>query len=93
MSLVLDVDRVSAVLLADGWHNVAFDPEGASTFYLDAYEFIRGNEVVHAGGASGVCSTGATWLDKDGGFYIACPLTAILAIRTIGTATSRSGQA
>jgi hypothetical protein len=33
MSLYIDVDRVSSVLLADGWHAVAED-----SFDLDAYE-------------------------------------------------------
>ncbi len=34
MSLAIDVDKVTRILLADGWHDVT-----DSSFYLDAYEF------------------------------------------------------
>jgi len=36
MSLAIDIDAVTAVLLADGWHEVMDD-----SFCLDAYEFIE----------------------------------------------------
>jgi hypothetical protein len=36
MSLAIDVDRVAAVLLADGWHTVSND-----SFELDAYEYLQ----------------------------------------------------
>jgi hypothetical protein len=36
MSLAIDIDAVTAVLLADGWHEVIDD-----SFYLDAYEFLE----------------------------------------------------
>ena len=90
MSLAIDVDAVTAVLLADGWHEVADD-----SFSLDAYEFIwsgkggvraadmngdRDPMVLHGGGGSGVCATGYEFID-DGGEVIAGPLTAILAVR------------
>lgn len=79
MSLAIDVDRVTTVLLADGWHKVEFN-----SFGLDAYEFIRAHEgkaddVLHGGGQGGVCSMGATWQEKSASFF--CPLTAILAVR------------
>lgn len=35
MSLAIDVDKVTAVLLADSWHEVA-----AASFALDSYEYI-----------------------------------------------------
>lgn len=35
MSLAIDVDRVSGVLLADGWHEV-----GGRSFGMDAYEYL-----------------------------------------------------
>ena len=41
MSLRIDVDTVTAVLLADGWHEVA-----DASFVLDAYEYLwSGNEM------------------------------------------------
>ena len=85
MSLAIDVDRVAAVLLADGWHKVDFDEKGVSSFALDAYEFIREHgqgkapDLLHGGGQSDVCAIGATWLEKDASFY--CPLTSVLAVR------------
>lgn len=36
MSLMIDIDNVTAVLLADGWHQVHGD-----SFDLDAYEYIQ----------------------------------------------------
>lgn len=79
MSLLIDIDRVTEVLLADKWHTV-----DNGSFSLDAYEFIEEGEggkkiVLHGGGQGGVCSTGATWQEKSASFY--CPLTAILAVR------------
>jgi hypothetical protein len=40
MSLAINVDRVEAVLLADGWHEVSLNDESVSSFTLDAYDFI-----------------------------------------------------
>jgi hypothetical protein len=84
MSLAIDVDRVSAVLLADGWHEVA-----AGSFTLDSYEYVwwpseqaraRGDfDLLHGGGRSGVCATGFQLTSGDD--LIAGPLTAILAVR------------
>lgn len=36
MSLVIEIDDVTAVLLADGWHEVA-----DRSFYTDSYEYIE----------------------------------------------------
>jgi hypothetical protein len=38
MSLAIDIDKVSDVLLADGWHHVEF-AKGKSSFVIDAYDF------------------------------------------------------
>lgn len=77
MSLNIDTDRIEAVLLADGWHQVK-----SRSFDLDVYEFQHENETILSGGQLiGAPSTGATWLDKEGG-RIYCPLMAVLAVRT-----------
>ena len=87
MSLAIEVDDVISVLLADGWHSVY-----GRSFNLDAYEFIwrkgtnsRGDvPVLHGGGASGICSTGFLFEEKDEAGWIvtmAGPLTAILAVK------------
>ncbi len=64
MSIAIDIDQVSDVLLADGWHHVEF-AKGKSTFVIDAYEFLEHREkgrdpLVHVGGGlvAGVTSTG-----------------------------------
>lgn len=75
MSLAIDVDNVTAVLLADGWHTVVDD-----SFNLDAYEYTWQGEALHGGGQSGVCATGYAFTDSDGD-SLAGPLTAILAVR------------
>lgn len=74
MSLAIDVDKVSAVLLADGWHEVT----GAS-FDIDSYEFLHQDVLLHGGGSSGVCAAGFVFTSGDITMY--GPLTAILAVR------------
>ena len=81
MGLAIDVNQVAEVLLTDGWHKV-------DSFNLGAYEFIQRREgkepiILHGSGQNGVCSTGATWLEKGASFY--CPLPAILAVRYYST--------
>lgn len=76
MTLGLDVHMVSHVLLADGWHTVQGD-----TFMLDAYEYFDEKHAVLKGGSvQGVSSTGAIWTESNGA-RVACPVTAILAVR------------
>jgi hypothetical protein len=86
MSLAIDVDRVTHVLLADGWHEVT-----DVSFTLDAYEFVwypagrQGSspkrDIMHGGGNDGVCAAGFSFKTAEGD-YIQGPLTAILAVRT-----------
>ena len=85
MSLSIDPDKVTSVLLADGWHDVG---EGAA-FDLDAYEFVERDEdedgeatrtVLHGGGQNGICATGFRFIDVNGE-TIAGPLTSVLAVR------------
>ena len=76
MSLAINVDLVTHVLLADGWHTVHGD-----SFDLDAYEYMHEkNPIVKGGSVAGVPSTGAVWLESDG-TRIMCPLTSVLAVR------------
>lgn len=77
MSLAIDVDKVTAVLLADGWHRVS-----DKSFAVDAYEFLSEGDVERRV-REGVPSTGATWTEaQHAGTRFFCPLTAILAVRT-----------
>lgn len=85
MSLAIDIDHVTAVLLTAGWHDVA-----NNSFTLDSYEYVwyagqraRQNddpEIVHGGGNSSVCSTGFSFTTDDGSL-IGGPLSAIQAVR------------
>jgi hypothetical protein len=79
MSRVIDMDKISEVLLADGWHTVT-QINNKSTFCLEPHEYIRDR----APAAEGLQFTGATWLEEkdDAQFY--CPLTAILAVKIKG---------
>lgn len=76
MSLCIDIDHVSRVLLADGWHKVA-----ESSFLLDAYEYVEGDDIVHGGGNSGICSTGFAFRTLAGETFFG-PLSAVLAVST-----------
>lgn len=76
MSLAIDVDKVTAVLLPDGeWYDV----EGNS-FDLDAYEFKHEGTSIHGGGQGGVSATGFVFKVRNRGVMYG-PLTAIVAVR------------
>lgn len=80
MSLMIDVDRVRAVLLIDGWHEVEMVDE-RSTFDLDAYEYHQDKRMLLKGGMEKLIpSTGATWKEPLLG-QVYCPLTSVLAVR------------
>jgi hypothetical protein len=95
MSLAINVDRVAAVLLQDGWHKVA-DSGGRSSFGMDAYEFVephpdKGRESIphlRGGQEKLVPATGAHWTEPDGA-KVFCPLTAILAVKYPPEKTSK----
>lgn len=93
MSLAIDVDLVTDVLLADGWHKVA-----SKSFNLDSYEYLWSGRtgmtvaqfeehykddamLIHPGGNSGVCATGFGF-ETDQGEWMYGPLTAVLAVKT-----------
>lgn len=91
MSLAIDIDRVTAVLLADGWHTVdTMNQSGrtVSSFSLDAYEFVEHQEnqdngpISRVGGGDGetVGYTGVYFASQGENYY--CPLSSVLSIRT-----------
>lgn len=76
MSLAIEVDDVTSVLLTDGWHKVI-----DKSFEIDAYEFTHEKELRVGGGqVEGVSSTGVRWKEPEGS-WIACPFERILAVR------------
>lgn len=84
MSLAIDIDRVSDVLLADGkWYAVADD-----SFLLDSYEYVHQEVLVHGGGKSGITSIGFSFVEQggehtpEGRLVISGPLTAIVAVKS-----------
>ena len=75
MSLAIDTNRVTKVLLSDGWHDVV-----SCSFDIDAYEFVEGQRAILLGGkADGGTATGATWVNENGN-RVSCPLTSVLAV-------------
>ena len=89
MSLAIDVDAVTAVLLADGWH-----PVHEQSFDVDSYEFVGPhpdqdhNFVLLAGGQENLIpARGFSFYEarEDLGQIVAIygPLTAILAVRCV----------
>ncbi len=77
MSLEIDVAKVRAVLLPDGWLDIK-----VGTFEVDAYEFRSDKMLVHAGGQGGVSATGFRFRDNSNNL-VCGPLTTILAMRTL----------
>lgn len=86
MSLWIDIDKITQVLIGNEWHEV--EPE---TFDLDSYEYMGGehygdDHCLHGGGNSGVCATGFTFQPKGHSTSRICgPLTAIQAVRSSAT--------
>lgn len=84
MSIAIEIDNVSAVLLRDGWHEVL-----NKSFEIDAYEFIHHNDPesqdyeVRVGGGEldGISAKGAKWQNATDGTWIACPLNEIKALK------------
>ena len=75
MSLAIDIDNVTAVLLADGWHKVARE-----SFDMDAFEFVHEERTVHGGGECGVSATGFSFWTPDDDL-VSGPVTSIVAVR------------
>jgi hypothetical protein len=72
----IELENISAVLLADGWHDVR-----DSSFEIGDYNFIHDKEVRFAGGSlPGISSKGARWTETADK-HIYCPLNSILAVR------------
>jgi hypothetical protein len=52
MSLEIDIEKISEVLLADGWHKVSPVGDGRSSFGSDAYEFLQPNPATQLNSAT-----------------------------------------
>ena len=88
MSLAIDVDTITQVLIAGTWYKIK-----DKSFALDSYEFIwwsgpRTNrnggdnhpELLHGGGNDGICATGFTFKTTEGDL-MSGPLDRITAVR------------
>jgi hypothetical protein len=76
VSLAIDIDKVSALLLADGWHEVVDD-----SFYIDAYEYIS-KDMPDSSQFSGGPGFGIKENHGRGGSMMYGPVSAIIAVRT-----------
>ena len=80
MSLAIDIDSVTGVLLADGWHEVIND-----SFDLDAYEYMQGEgerrTMLFGGGHEKLIPATGFTFQSAGSEWITGPLTSILAVR------------
>jgi len=84
MSLAINIDRVTRVLLSDGWHDVAKVPGGvgASPFEIDSYEFVTDGEVFLGGGSKPLIpARGFGFSFIEAGHSISGPLAAIQAVQ------------
>jgi hypothetical protein len=101
LSLEIDVEKISEVLLADGWHKVSPVGDGRSSFGLDVYQFQEspGQEMpapqpdagqqTKAGQENGAFRSGARWSESDGS-RVFCPVTSILAVKYRGQQKTES---
>ena len=83
MSLAIDIDKVTAVLLTDGWHEVK-----DASFSLDSYEYLwyqrRDDPMILLGGGDEpqIPARGFAFTTTDDD-QLSGPLTSILAVKTI----------
>lgn len=84
MSLDIEIDHVTGVLLKAGWHQVV-----ENSFTVDAYEYVHreagngvgpGELLVGGGSLPGVSSAGAAWKESEDD-YVACPVSLIIAVK------------
>jgi hypothetical protein len=93
MSFEIDVEKISEVLLADGWHKVSRVGDGRSSFGLDVYKFHESvaqeksesqqNAAQREPGQEQASAPGARWTESDGS-RVFCPVTSILAVKYAG---------
>jgi hypothetical protein len=76
VTLHIDVETVTAVLLNDSWHNVA-----DASFAVDPYDFVRSTEPGAEGGEAHGHQIGFSFRDVATNEHICGPLTSVLAIR------------
>jgi hypothetical protein len=86
MSLCIDVDRITSVLLADGWHEVY-----GFSFDVDCYEMIqhhpdkdRNDNILLTDGM------GAMWLESKGTATMYCKVSSILALKRDDTQSKKA---
>jgi len=100
LSLEIDVEKISEILLADGWHKVSAVGDGRSSFGLDIYQFQESPSQEppapqpNAGqptkaGQEHETRSGARWTESDGS-RVFCPLTSILAVKYRGQQKTES---
>ena len=79
MSLAIDTNSISEVLLNCGWIKIQL-----GSFDLDSFEFVENNPfyLVHGGGASDICATGFIFTDLKGA-RVYGPMTSILAVKRL----------
>ena len=68
MSLRIQIDDITAVLLSDGWHQVI-----GGSFDIDAYEFMADDELAHNGGSGFVF---VDWTEAT----ITGPMSSVIAV-------------
>lgn len=71
---IVDTNRVTHVLIADGWHVVMLE-----SFDVGTFGYVEGERELTDGRAG---AHGATWRDVDG-FRVYCPLSSILAVKQV----------
>jgi hypothetical protein len=80
MSLAIDIDKATRVLLSDGWHDIARNDEGVSSLYFDAFELVwnTGDHFVQPKADP----AGIGFIDGATGEWMFAPLNHVLAIAT-----------
>lgn len=96
MSIAIPDNAVTQVLLCDHrWYPVQWVPhykERRSSFYCDAYEIVSEEGTLEWNGGKLGCATGASWVDRNTGQNVACPMTSILAIQSGKEEKADAGQ-
>ena len=77
MSLAIDTDKITEVMLPDGWHTVA-----KGSFSLDAYEYVKDGKTLFRAGQEGLVlpATGFVFTDASGE-TICGPISSVRAVK------------
>lgn len=78
MSLAIDIDKVTAVMIGGVWHVVIED-----SFAIDSFEFVQGDRLEFGGGRCELISASGFSFKGEDSQWVSGPLNTIQAVKSL----------